>query len=70
MLEIEKYSCNDGNEARARERYWIEKEKSTLNVTIPNRSKKEYEKIAKIRLPHRGRKEKIANDGAKTKSRE
>jgi len=22
MLEIEKYPCNDGNEARARENYW------------------------------------------------
>ena len=24
MIEIEKYPCNDGNEARARERYWCE----------------------------------------------
>ena len=22
MIEIEKYSCNDGNESRSRERYW------------------------------------------------
>ena len=27
MLEIEKYPCNDKNEAKARERYWLE----TLN---------------------------------------
>jgi hypothetical protein len=24
MIEIEKYPCKDGNEARARERYWYE----------------------------------------------
>ena len=27
MIEIEKYPCNDKNEAKARERYWLE----TLN---------------------------------------
>jgi hypothetical protein len=48
MTIIEKYPCNNIEEAKERERYWIEKEKSTLNVTIPNRSKKEYEKIYRI----------------------
>jgi len=42
MLEIEKYSCSDGNEARTRERYWIEQLNSKLNTQIPNRTRKEY----------------------------
>lgn len=32
MIEIEKYSCNDGNEAKKRERFWIEELKATLNI--------------------------------------
>ena len=35
MIEIEKYPCNDGNEAKARERYWIETLKATLNERTP-----------------------------------
>ena len=31
MIEIEKYPCNDGNEARARERYYIELLNAKLN---------------------------------------
>jgi hypothetical protein len=42
MIEIEKFPCKDGNEARARERYWIEFYNSNLNCNIPNRTKKEY----------------------------
>ena len=42
MIEIEKYPCNDGNEARQRERYWYESLQSTLNTLYPNKSKKEY----------------------------
>ena len=45
MIEIEKYPCADGNEARARERYWYETLKSNLNGVCPNRSKKECDKI-------------------------
>jgi len=48
MIIIEKYPCNNINEARDRERFWIEKECSTLNVSIPNRSKKEYDQIYRI----------------------
>ena len=32
MIEIEKFPCNDGNEARKRERFWIEELKATLNI--------------------------------------
>jgi hypothetical protein len=42
MIEIEKYECNDFNEACKRERYWIEKLKSSLNRVIPTRTDKEY----------------------------
>jgi hypothetical protein len=35
MIEIEKYSCNDANEARARERYWYEELSAKLNARSP-----------------------------------
>jgi hypothetical protein len=42
MIEIQKYPCNDFNEATARERYWYEILNANLNICIPNRSKKDY----------------------------
>ena len=42
MLEIEKYPCSDCNEARTRERYWVETLLPNLNKNIPNRTDKEY----------------------------
>ena len=42
MIEIEKYSCQDINEASARERYWYEILNSNLNTQIPSRTKKEW----------------------------
>jgi len=48
MVEIEKYTtCLDGNEARARERYWLELLNANMNMVIPSRSKKEYKIINK-----------------------
>ena len=47
MIEIEKYSCNDNNEARSRERYWYENLNATLNIIKPIRTieeKTEYYK--------------------------
>jgi hypothetical protein len=35
MIEIEKYACNDGNEARARERYYYDLFNSNLNTSRP-----------------------------------
>ena len=35
MFEIEKFPCRDGQEARARERYWCEQTNSTLNSRVP-----------------------------------
>ena len=42
MIEIEKYPCEDGNETRSRERFWIEELKCKLNIIVPTRSKKEH----------------------------
>jgi hypothetical protein len=44
MIEIEKYPCQDFNEASARERYWYETLKANLNGNVPNRKQKEYNK--------------------------
>jgi hypothetical protein len=44
MVQIEEHACANGNEARARERYWYEQLNATLNTQRPNRSKKEYGK--------------------------
>ena len=35
MIEIEKYPCNDKNEARKRERFWYEDFNAQLNTKIP-----------------------------------
>ena len=35
MVEIEKFSCNDGNEAKTRLRYWYEKLNANLNYRRP-----------------------------------
>ena len=42
MIEIEKFPCNDGNEARARERYYLEKLNANLNSSVPSRAHSEY----------------------------
>jgi len=42
MIQIEKYPCVDENEAKTRERYWIDYLKSCLNKQLPNRTQKEY----------------------------
>ena len=39
MIEIEKYPCNDKNEACKRERHWIEILKANLNIQIPSRTR-------------------------------
>ena len=44
MVEIEKFSCQDGNEAVSRERHWYEELEAKLNMRVPNRGQKEYNK--------------------------
>ena len=41
MIEIEKFPCNDANEAKARERYWFEHLNATLNAVCPIRTVEE-----------------------------
>ena len=41
MLEIEKFPCADGNEARTRERFYIEELKADLNMINPITTKEE-----------------------------
>ena len=41
MILVEKYPCNDVDEAKARERYWIKELQVTLNSYEPCRTKKE-----------------------------
>jgi hypothetical protein len=44
MIEIEKYPCNDINEACSRERYYYELLNAKLNTNYPARNKTEYNK--------------------------
>ena len=44
IIEIERFEAIDGNDARKRERHWIEELKATLNMIIPSRTIKEYHK--------------------------
>ena len=47
MIEIEKYPCNDGNEARFRERYWFEQLGAKMNTQVPNQSHDDYLQVNK-----------------------
>ena len=49
MIEIEKYSCNDGNEARARERYYYDLLNANLNKQKPLITKEELKRNEKER---------------------
>jgi len=42
MIQIEQYPCNDGNEARNRERYWYEQLNANLNMRAPITDRQEY----------------------------
>ncbi len=42
MIEIERFEAIDGNDARKRERYWVETLKATLNMQLPSRTNKEW----------------------------
>jgi hypothetical protein len=46
MIEMEKISCKDTNEACKRERYWIENLRATLNSNIPTRTDTEKTEYA------------------------
>jgi hypothetical protein len=42
MVEVEKFNCNDGNEARKKERECLENLNAKLNERVPSRNKKEW----------------------------
>ena len=50
MVEIEKYNCNDSNEAHARERHYFELLNAKLNMVIPSRTNQEYYKDNKEKI--------------------
>jgi hypothetical protein len=50
MIEIEKYNCNDSNEAHAKERYHYELLNSSLNSNLPNRTQQEYYEANKLKI--------------------
>jgi hypothetical protein len=56
MIQIEKFVCNDSNEAHARERYWYENMNAKLNTHVPNRTEEEWRKDNKDEV---SRKDKI-----------
>jgi len=49
MIEIEKFSCQDKNEATERERYWFETLNANMNTVNPNRSNLEREHTEKYK---------------------
>jgi hypothetical protein len=61
MIEIEKYPCNDNNEARTRERFWFEQLNANLNVKMPIRTEEEYKEYSKIYQHTEQRKEYMEN---------
>jgi predicted patatin/cPLA2 family phospholipase len=50
MIEIERFEAIDGNDARKRERYWVEELKANLNMIIPSRTDKEWRNNNKEKL--------------------
>lgn len=42
MIEIEKFPCNNSNESRLRERYYLELLQASMNVVKPTRTIQEY----------------------------
>jgi hypothetical protein len=61
MVEIEKYPCNDANEACAKEREWYEKLNSSLNTIFPQRSVEERYIANKDELAIKHKKYRIDN---------
>jgi len=55
MIEIEKFPCNDHNEATKQERYWYEVLNANMNHLNPNRTKKEYRDSHKEEIAKQGK---------------
>jgi len=50
MVQIEEFCCNNKIEACARERYWYEQLKGTLNIVYPARTSKEWSEENKEKI--------------------
>ena len=65
MVEIEKFTCNDSNEAHKRERFWVESLNATLNRQMPSRNRQDsglhYRQQNKVSESIRHKNYKIAN---------
>lgn len=55
IILIENHPCNNVDELKRRERFWIEKDKPTLNMTIPLRTDQEYYQDNKEKIKERVR---------------
>jgi hypothetical protein len=71
MIEIEKFSCNDTQEALKQERYYVEYLQATLNKRMPSRTLEEYKKTNIDEIKERQKEYKINNkDKIKKQSKE
>ena len=50
IVPVEEYPCENVNQARIRERYWIEELKAELNKQVPSRAYKEYREDNKEKI--------------------
>jgi hypothetical protein len=55
MIEIEKYPCNDANEACTKEREWYEKLNCKMNNNNPHRCRKEWREVNKDELARKNK---------------
>jgi hypothetical protein len=61
IIEIEKFPCQDVNEAKKKEREWFENLNSSLNTNFPQRNKEEYRIANKDKLAIKKKEYYIAN---------
>ena len=61
MIQIEKYEAIDMLDSRARERYWIETLKATLNQVIPTRTIQEWTNDNQYKLQEYHKKYRLNN---------
>lgn len=66
MVQIEEFCCNNKREAEARERYWYEELKGTLNTNNPSRTIKEWYEDNKDKIKEQHKKYYEENKEKKT----
>jgi hypothetical protein len=63
MVVLEEYPCSNATELYARERYWIERDPNAVNMTVPGRTRKEYEQLPAVKERNRDRAKKAYHAG-------